>query len=117
MPAPSAPARERKNVNLPGVVVDLPTLTDKDIDDLKVTSRTPAVQRPTTLMLPWPPCCLLLLLPPAAPLPCPLLPDAVWGRPVRMLILAPCYRPLLLDALPAAVATSLLAASDRKSVV
>lgn len=26
---------ERKNVNLPGVVVDLPTLTDKDIDDIK----------------------------------------------------------------------------------
>ena len=25
---------ERKNVNLPGVVVDLPTLTDKDVDDL-----------------------------------------------------------------------------------
>lgn len=29
-----SPNRERKNVNLPGVVVDLPTLTDKDIDDL-----------------------------------------------------------------------------------
>lgn len=28
------PPSERKNVNLPGVVVDLPTLTDKDIDDL-----------------------------------------------------------------------------------
>lgn len=26
--------RERKNVNLPGVVVDLPTLTEKDIDDI-----------------------------------------------------------------------------------
>mmetsp|Transcript_26056 Transcript_26056/g.61864 ORF Transcript_26056/g.61864 Transcript_26056/m.61864 type:complete len:506 (+) Transcript_26056:183-1700(+) len=26
---------ERKNMNLPGVVVDLPTLTDKDIDDIK----------------------------------------------------------------------------------
>jgi pyruvate kinase len=25
---------ERKNVNLPGVVVDLPTLTEKDIDDI-----------------------------------------------------------------------------------
>lgn len=27
-------ARERKNVNLPGVVVDLPTLTAKDEEDL-----------------------------------------------------------------------------------
>ena len=27
--------RERKNMNLPGVVVDLPTLTDKDVEDLK----------------------------------------------------------------------------------
>uniref|UniRef100_A0A7S4MC33 Pyruvate kinase n=1 Tax=Odontella aurita TaxID=265563 RepID=A0A7S4MC33_9STRA len=26
---------ERKNMNLPGVVVDLPTLTEKDIDDIK----------------------------------------------------------------------------------
>ena len=26
--------RERKNVNLPGVVVDLPTLTEKDINDI-----------------------------------------------------------------------------------
>ena len=26
---------ERKNMNLPGVVVDLPTLTDKDIDDIQ----------------------------------------------------------------------------------
>jgi len=26
--------RERKNVNLPGVIVDLPTLTDKDVDDI-----------------------------------------------------------------------------------
>jgi pyruvate kinase len=25
---------ERKNMNLPGVVVDLPTLTDKDVDDI-----------------------------------------------------------------------------------
>eukprot|EP00775_Hariotina_reticulata_P009718 gene9717-9877_t len=25
---------ERKNVNLPGVIVDLPTLTDKDVDDI-----------------------------------------------------------------------------------
>ena len=25
---------ERKNMNLPGVVVDLPTLTEKDIDDI-----------------------------------------------------------------------------------
>ncbi|KAG2438780.1 hypothetical protein HXX76_005322 [Chlamydomonas incerta] len=30
----SAMLGERKNVNLPGVVVDLPTLTDKDVDDL-----------------------------------------------------------------------------------
>jgi hypothetical protein len=28
------PRRERKNVNLPGVVVDLPTLTSKDEEDL-----------------------------------------------------------------------------------
>jgi pyruvate kinase len=28
------PCRERKNVNLPGVVVDLPTLTKKDEEDL-----------------------------------------------------------------------------------
>lgn len=28
------PCSERKNVNLPGVVVDLPTLTDKDVDDI-----------------------------------------------------------------------------------
>ena len=26
---------ERKNMNLPGVVVDLPTLTEKDIDDIQ----------------------------------------------------------------------------------
>jgi len=26
---------ERKNMNLPGVVVDLPTLTDKDVDDIR----------------------------------------------------------------------------------
>lgn len=26
---------ERKNMNLPGVIVDLPTLTDKDIDDIQ----------------------------------------------------------------------------------
>jgi pyruvate kinase len=26
---------ERKNMNLPGVVVDLPTLTEKDVDDIK----------------------------------------------------------------------------------
>jgi pyruvate kinase len=26
---------ERKNMNLPGVIVDLPTLTDKDIDDIR----------------------------------------------------------------------------------
>ncbi|KAL6784720.1 PYK1 [Auxenochlorella protothecoides x Auxenochlorella symbiontica] len=31
----SAKLGERKNVNLPGVIVDLPTLTDKDIDDLQ----------------------------------------------------------------------------------
>ena len=30
----SAVLGEKKNVNLPGVVVDLPTLTDKDIDDI-----------------------------------------------------------------------------------
>lgn len=29
-----AQCRERKNVNLPGVVVDLPTLTKKDEEDL-----------------------------------------------------------------------------------
>jgi len=28
------PCSERKNVNLPGVVVDLPTLTEKDINDI-----------------------------------------------------------------------------------
>ena len=33
-PPCSAPRSERKNVNLPGVVVDLPTLTDKDIEDI-----------------------------------------------------------------------------------
>lgn len=31
---PTMLCSERKNVNLPGVNVDLPTLTDKDIDDL-----------------------------------------------------------------------------------
>jgi pyruvate kinase len=30
----SAAIGERKNMNLPGVVVDLPTLTEKDIDDI-----------------------------------------------------------------------------------
>ena len=30
----SAVLGEKKNVNLPGVVVDLPTLTDKDVDDI-----------------------------------------------------------------------------------
>lgn len=30
----SALLGERKNVNLPGVVVDLPTLTEKDIEDI-----------------------------------------------------------------------------------
>jgi pyruvate kinase len=34
LPPTSRLPRERKNVNLPGVVVDLPTLTDKDVDDL-----------------------------------------------------------------------------------
>lgn len=33
-PLPPLERRERKNVNLPGVVVDLPTLTSKDIDDI-----------------------------------------------------------------------------------
>jgi pyruvate kinase len=34
-PHPITPnRRERKNVNLPGVVVDLPTLTEKDVDDI-----------------------------------------------------------------------------------
>ena len=31
---PPRTLREHKNVNLPGVVVDLPTLTSKDEDDL-----------------------------------------------------------------------------------
>jgi len=31
----SAAIGERKNMNLPGVVVDLPTLTDKDINDIR----------------------------------------------------------------------------------
>jgi len=31
----SATLGERKNVNLPGVIVDLPTLTDKDVEDIK----------------------------------------------------------------------------------
>jgi pyruvate kinase len=31
----SASFGERKNMNLPGVIVDLPTLTDKDIDDIQ----------------------------------------------------------------------------------
>jgi pyruvate kinase len=31
----SASIGERKNMNLPGAIVDLPTLTDKDVDDIK----------------------------------------------------------------------------------
>ena len=30
----SATLGERKNMNLPGVIVDLPTVTDKDEDDI-----------------------------------------------------------------------------------
>ena len=26
---------EKKNMNLPGAIVDLPTLTDRDVDDLE----------------------------------------------------------------------------------
>jgi len=33
--ANNASIGERKNMNLPGVIVDLPTLTEKDIDDIK----------------------------------------------------------------------------------
>lgn len=34
-PTLTAARRERKNMNLPGVVVDLPTLTAKDLEDLQ----------------------------------------------------------------------------------
>jgi len=36
---------ERKNMNLPGVVVDLPTFTEKDVDDIVSRSRSETLRR------------------------------------------------------------------------
>jgi hypothetical protein len=40
-------AGERKNCNLPGVVVDLPTLTEKDVEDLVQFGVRHQVRAPT----------------------------------------------------------------------